>query len=131
MISILRRKRLLPLCISFIGALTLPFDAATAQQLGQGTDAADLTLWRFLGALVFILLLVAGAWVVVRSRGGALPFLQNANYRRVKLLEVQRISPQSQICLIEFESTEYLLGVTAQGMTVIDSRSVTCAENQE
>lgn len=100
----------------------LPYDCAMAQQLGKGTDAADLTLWRFLGALVFISLLIVGAWIVVRSRGGALPFLQNADSRRVKLLEVQRISPQSQICLVAFEDKEYLLAITSQGATVIEVR---------
>lgn len=116
-------KRLLHCCAMLLCAVMLPFDAVIAQQLGQGTDAADLTLWRFLGALVFILLLVGGAWAVVRSRGGALPFLQHGDSRRIKILEVQRISPQSQICLIGLDDKEYLLAITSQGATVIEVRS--------
>ncbi len=123
MIASKNMKYVLHSCAIVLCALMLPFDAAMAQQLAQGTDAADLTLWRFVGAFFFILLLIGGALIVVRSRGGSLPFLQNADSRRVKLLEVQRISPQSQICLIGFEEKEYLLALTSQGATVIEVRS--------
>lgn len=99
-----------------------PFCAASAQQLGQGTNAADLTVWRAIAALVFIGILVAAAWLIVRNRGGKLHFLQKAGDRRVKLLEVTRISPQSQLCLIEYGDKEYLLAVTAQGASIIESR---------
>lgn len=124
-----RQKRILVLCTFYICIVLLPFNSLAAQQLGQGTDAADLTVWRLLGALLFIALVIAGAWAVIRNRGGTLPFLQKVTPRRIKLLEIQRISPQSQICLIEFENTEYLVALTSHSVNVIETRRIAVIEN--
>lgn len=102
--------------------LSLPLTPAVAQQLGQGTDAADLTVWRMVAAFVFVAVLIAAAWLIVRHRGGALPFLQKPGDRRINILEIARVSPQSQICLLRFEDREYLIALTAQGAHVIETR---------
>jgi flagellar biogenesis protein FliO len=126
-----RQKRILVLCTFYICIVLLPFNSLAAQQLGQGTDAADLTVWRLLGALLFIALLIAGAWAVIRNRGGTLPFFQKVTPRRIKLLEIQRISPQSQIFLIEFENTEYLVALTSHSVNVIETRPIAVTENSQ
>lgn len=131
MIKFWRQKRIVASCTISICIVLLPFNTLAAQQLGQGTDAADFTLWRLLGALFFILLLIAGAWAVIRNRGDTLSFLQKAAPRRIKLLEVQRISPQSQICLIQFENTEYLVALTSHSASVIETRPIAVSENDQ
>lgn len=131
MIKFSRLKRISSICAIFICIVLLPFNSLAAQQLGQGTDAADFSLWRLLGALFFILLLVSGSWAVIRNHGGTLPFLQKAAPRRIKLVEVQRISPQSQICLIEFENTEYLVALTSHSVNVIETRPIAVTENDQ
>lgn len=106
--------------------LSVPFSLqpALAQQLGQGTDAADLTAWRFMGAAIFVAVLAAAAWLMIRRRGGNLPIFQNIEARRVKILEVSRLSPQAQLCLLHFDGEEYLIAFTAQAATVIATKSV-------
>lgn len=114
-------KRLLwwaALCVAGV-----PIHAAMAQQLGQGTDAADLTGWRILATLLFLGLLVAGAIFALRNSKSAIPFFRSADERRVRMLETIRISPQTQLCLLAFEGREYLIAFTAQGASVIETRT--------
>jgi flagellar biogenesis protein FliO len=95
---------------------------AYAQQLGQGSADADLSLWRVFATLLFLLSLVTSAWVLIKARGRPLPIFGPASARQIEIIEVARISPQSTLSLVRFDGAEYLLAMTPNSTTVVEKR---------
>ncbi|TMJ18113.1 MAG: hypothetical protein E6G94_00680, partial [Alphaproteobacteria bacterium] len=61
---------------------------AAAQTIGQASGGPDISIWRVLGALLFCLLLAAGAAFALRTRlRGTLPTLKSGAPRRMRLVE--------------------------------------------
>ena len=103
----------------------LPLFQVAAQQLGSGSDDVNISLWRVIAILVFLALLIAAAWAVIRARGGTLRFWNSHHIdRRLKITEVSRVGPQSTLCLAHYDGREYLIAFGAQGATLIDSRQI-------
>lgn len=91
---------------------------AAANTIGQAGDAG-VSLWRVLGALLFCLLIAAGAALAMRSRfKGALPSLKR-EARRLRMIENLRLSHQVDLCLVELDGRELLVAATAQGATLL------------
>lgn len=103
-------------------ALLASATPAYAQQLGQGSAEADLSLWRVFATLIFLLVLVTIAWVLIKARGRPLPIFGPASARQIEIVEIARISPQSTLSLVRFDGAEYLLAMTANSTTVVEKR---------
>jgi flagellar biogenesis protein FliO len=93
-----------------------------AQQLGQGSADTDISLWRVFATLIFLAVLTAIAWVLIKVRGRPLQIFGPAAARQIEILEVARISPQSSLSLVRFDGTEYLLATTPHSTTVVEKR---------
>jgi flagellar biogenesis protein FliO len=93
---------------------------ALAQRLGQGTDGAELPVWRVLGALAFCLALAVAAAILLKRRlgGPARPAFGRA--RRLQLVESLRLSHQIDLCVISCDGAELLLAATPHGATLIN-----------
>jgi flagellar biogenesis protein FliO len=100
-----------------------PVWPAAAQKLGQG-GGTDVSVWRVTGALIFCLLLAAGAAFALRARlRGALPPLRGQG-RRLRLVESLRLSHQTDLCLIELDGRELVVASSAHGATLLLDRGV-------
>lgn len=101
--------------------------AARAQQLG-GDASADVSFVRVFLALVICLILAALAILLVRQRlgGRGAPLLPRLTARqgRVAVVETRRLSPQAELALVEFDSTEFLLLIAPGGPLVLKERPV-------
>lgn len=98
-----------------------------AQRLGGGNVDGGLSPWRVIATLVFLALICAVAWFVVRKKGGTLPLWQGSDNRRIQIVEITRVAPQSSLCLARYDGKDILLAFTAQGVTVIDTKIATAA----
>jgi flagellar biogenesis protein FliO len=105
-----------------LGAFLASPAPAYAQQLGQGSADADLSLWRVSATLIFLLILVTIAWVLTKVRGRPLPIFGLAPARQIEIVEVARISPQSSLSLVRFDDAEYLLAMTPSSTTIVEKR---------
>jgi flagellar biogenesis protein FliO len=94
---------------------------AVAQTLGQGDDTG-VSLWRVLVSLLLIALIGAGALVTIKMRTGRLKLWELASDRRLRILEISRITPQSALCLVSLDDHEYMIAVTSGGATLIEKR---------
>lgn len=103
-----------------IGLSSVPL---CAQRLGQGSAEADLSLWRVMAILLFLLVLVSGAWILVKMRGRPLQIFRPVANRRIEILEVARLSVHSSMCLIRFDGTDYLVAVTPQNTTIVEKKA--------
>ena len=111
-----------------VGGFVMP---AWAQQLGKGNADDGFTLWRVTATLVFLTVVAGAAWIVVRKNGGQLQLWQPKQDRSVRVIETIRVSPQSTLCLIEYDATEILIAFTAQSATVISRKPATVEENEQ
>jgi len=99
-------------------AAALLLAAPAAASIGQPGDAG-VSLWRVAGALLFCLLLAAGAAFAMRARlRGSLPPLRG-QAKRLKLVESLRLSHQVDLCLIDLDGRELLVAATAQGARLL------------
>lgn len=127
-------------------------DWALAQTLG-GASEPKVSWWRVLGALILCVALAIGAAVALKARmrgqpplkpGRAPPGLgplsdwmgrlmvrgDTAATRGIQLIESRRLSHQVDICHLRFDEHDFLLAVTAQGVTLLN-RSSSPTENGE
>jgi flagellar biogenesis protein FliO len=100
--------------------LTAP---ARAQQLGHGSEV-DVSGWRVLAGLGFILILVVGVFLVARLRPVHLTLWRSVSARRLKVIETTRLSPQATLCLASCDGKEYLIALTSGSVSVIDTPTV-------
>lgn len=112
------------LLFAFVWAVTLMEVPLLAQNLAGGSDRADLSAWRAIAVLLFLALLCAAAWCLVRRAGGTLPLWQGRHARQIEVLEVARVAPQASLCLARMGDKEFLIAFTAQGATLIETRLV-------
>jgi flagellar biogenesis protein FliO len=93
---------------------------ARAQQLGHGSEV-DVSGWRVLAGLGFILILVVGVFLVARVRPIHLTLWRSVSARRLKVIETTRLSPQATLCLASCDGKEYLIALTSGSVSVIDT----------
>ncbi len=93
---------------------------AMAQQLGHGTEV-DISGWRVLAGLGFILILGVGMFLAARSRQIDLTTWRSVSTKRIKVIETTRLSPQAALCLASCDGKEYLIALTAGSVSVIDT----------
>jgi flagellar biogenesis protein FliO len=114
--------RLIPVSAAIVLAGAAP---AMAQTLGQGTDV-DLPWWRVIGALLFCLLLAAGAAFVLRDRlpflQGLRPLLDRRRPTRLRLIEATRLAQQVDVCLLRYDDRELLIAVSPQGAVLLENQ---------
>jgi flagellar biogenesis protein FliO len=103
---------------------------AFAQTLGQG-DEVGISLWRVLASLLIIVIFGVGALLVVRMRTGQLKLWEPAASRRLQIVEVSRVVPQSALCLVRLDGSEYLIAITAGSVALIEKRVAPLVESQE
>ena len=106
-----------------VACWTLPPATALAQTLGKG-GGTELPWWRVVGALLFCLLLAAGAAVALKLRTGGRVQLFTAlggDDRRLRLVESIRLSHQVDICVFRFDQREFVVAATPQGALVLAS----------
>jgi hypothetical protein len=107
--------------------MAAPSARALAQTLGQGPAAGFPWLRWFLALAFCLVLAVAGAlalrmraqgrgaalslprrWTALLGHGAAIP-------RRLALVEVLRVSPALEVCLLRCDEQDYLVAATPQG----------------
>lgn len=100
--------------------------SAQAQVLGQGPQD-EISWWRVIAALIFCLMLAAGAAFFIKARmGGALPFRGLAlartpgSKRRLELVETLRLKPQLDLVIVRCDGRELLLATHAQTAQLIE-----------
>jgi flagellar biogenesis protein FliO len=93
---------------------------ADAQVLGQGGDD-PVSMWRVAAALLLCILLAVGGAFALRMRMGADAFvLAPQRNRRLKLVEVLRLSPQSMLCIVDCDGRELLVMASPAGAELLD-----------
>lgn len=109
---------------NLISILTLLPSGSTGVLAGGRGVAIDPV--RVLVALGIALLL---AWIAAlllarlrRGKGIGNLFPGKATGEMLKVQEARRIGVNADVCLVEWGAKQYLIGVTAGGMTVLDSR---------
>jgi flagellar biogenesis protein FliO len=113
---ILRSACLAPLSVALA---TAPAAADTIGRQGDG----GVSLWRVLAALLFCLLIAAGAAFAMRARlRGVLPPLKREG-RRLRLIENLRLSHQVDLCLIELDGHEIVVAATPHGASLLIDRN--------
>lgn len=94
---------------------------AFAQTLGTG-GGTELPWWRVIGALVFCLLLAAGAAIALKIRSGGqiqlFTALSGAD-RRLQLVETLRLNHQIDICVLRLDQREFIVAATPQGALLL------------
>ena len=107
-------------------------DSAMAQQLGGG-DSPDISFWRILLSLVMCLLIaVVVIWFLYarnmkQSRPGqtpswlnGLPFLkEEGQTREIDIVEMRKLNPTTDICLLKCREREYLVLLGSDGVTIL------------
>jgi hypothetical protein len=91
-----------------------------AQTLGQAPDDT-VSFWRVAGSLLFCIGLGIGAVFIMRSRGGrapAFPALVRKD-RRLHLIEVLRLNPHVDLCLVSCDDATMLLAASQHGVDVL------------
>ena len=94
--------------IAIVTALSLSSARyAMAQQLGQGDDV-DVSPWRTLIVLTLVLGIGITSIIVIRRRSG-LPIWREPSSRRLRVIEVVRVSPGISVCLFACDDREHLV----------------------
>lgn len=108
------------LALLFFAGAALSADPAWAQAIGQ-TDQSLVSPWRVAAALVFCLVLGAGAIMVLRRRFGSArgAFPGTGATKRIRLLEQHYLGPQRSICLIEIDDRSYAAVFAAQAVSLV------------
>ncbi|MEM8697274.1 MAG: flagellar biosynthetic protein FliO [Pseudomonadota bacterium] len=96
---------------------------AVAQTLGQGDGGPDISIWRVIGALLFCLLLAAGAAFALRHRMRGGGQLLPLGERRLRLIETLRLSQQTDLCLVDCDGEILLLGISAAGVVRLERQA--------
>lgn len=118
-------NRRLALLAALAGALSLS-GAAHAQRLG-GSASADISLVRVFLALLLCVIVAVLAIFLIRQRygGGRLPSMfprLAPGGSRLRLVEIRRIGPQSDLCLVQCDETEFLVLIAPGGALLLRER---------
>ncbi len=73
-----------------------------------------------LSLLLVVGLILAAAWAA--RRGG---LLKNKNQQRIKILDSQRLGPRSSVALLQIDGREILIGITAQQISLLHTKTPT------
>ena len=76
-----------------------------------------------LSLLLVVGLILAAAWVA--RRGG---LLKHKSQQRIKVLDSQRLGPRSSVALIQIDDHEVLIGITAQQISLLHTKTPAAPE---
>jgi flagellar protein FliO/FliZ len=76
---------------------------------------------RFIFALIFVLALMGGFWLVLKKLGLSGP-LVTVGQRRLKILEILQIDSRHRAVLIARDDTEHLVILGPNSETVVETR---------
>ncbi len=113
------------LVLAGLGAIESP---ALAQSLG-GANGVEVSVVRIGAALIVCIAAATALILVLRGRSGGarspLSFSRVIGQRgRITVIEVRRASQHADVCLIECDSTEYLLICGPGQMQLLSTRQV-------
>jgi hypothetical protein len=94
--------------------------SALAQRLGQGIDDG-ISVWRTVGALLICVAVVVAAALFLKHRmaKGAALFRVRRNNARLEMIEMLRIRPQVDLCLVACDGEELLMVSSPQGASLL------------
>ncbi len=78
--------------------------------------------FRFLAALVFVLALMGGLWLILRRLGIAGPQTTPAGKRRLKVIESIPLDPRRRAVLLQRDNTQHLVILGPTGETVVETQ---------
>ncbi len=84
-------------------------------------------LWRMLGSLAVVIVLIVAGWIVFRRHMGGR--MGSPPRRQVTLLESTRVGPRQSMLLVQAGSRKYLLAATAERITLVADVTEACAKN--
>lgn len=95
-------------------ASLLPDQAAAATSNGQADEIAAYfrLLWGLLAVVGILLVLYA----IVKKK---FSFLNPGGHSAIKVLEIRPLQPRKALCLIEVRGKEFLLGLSADHITLL------------
>ena len=95
-------------------ASLLPDQAAAATSNGQADEIAAYfrLLWGLLAVVGILLVLYA----IVKKK---FSFLNQGGHGAIKVLEIRPLQPRKALCLIEVRGKEFLLGLSADHITLL------------
>jgi flagellar biogenesis protein FliO len=91
-----------------------------AQQLGQRSANETITAPQIFSLFIFLLILGLVAWLLIKLRGKPQLFFKPLADQRIEIVETNRVTVQSTLCLVRVGGHEYLLGITPHTVVVID-----------
>lgn len=81
--------------------------------------ATDLTLWRWLGALILVLVLMGGLVVLLQMFGPQIVRRRSGNKGDITVRDSMAIDPRRRLLVVSWKNTEYLLLLSPQGEQVV------------
>ncbi|WP_157215372.1 FliO/MopB family protein [Flavisphingomonas formosensis] len=108
----------------WLAGLAVASVATPALALGNAVADDTISYWRVLASLILCLALAVGGAFALRARFGANPLprmLQQGRERRLRLIEIIRLNPQTQLCIIRCDGEDLLVAATPQSVTVLRS----------
>lgn len=82
-------------------------------------DATDLTLWRWLGALILVLVLMGGLVLVLQHFGPHMVRRRKGHKSNLELRDSMAIDPRRRLLVVGWKNKEYLLLLSPQGEQLI------------
>ncbi len=113
-------KRFLARSAFILGSCMGLADDAFAQQLGQGIDDG-ISVWRVVAMLLACMVVAVIAALVLKHRmaNGAALLGVRRNNSRLKIIEILRVRPQVDICLVACDGEELLMVSSPQGASLL------------
>jgi hypothetical protein len=98
------------------------------RHLGGGGDV-DISLGRIVVAFVICIIVAVLAALLIRQRGGRIDLTQllartGPRTRRINIVEMQRLNPYNDICLVRYDGREYLLVLQQGGTQILRERDI-------
>ena len=77
---------------------------------------------RFMAALLFVLALMGGLWLVLKKLGLAGPVVQTPGKRRLKVIESLSIDARRRLVLLQRDDRQHLVILGPTGETVLETQ---------
>lgn len=79
------------------------------------------TYLRFLLAMIFVLSLMGGLWLILRKLGLSGPIVQTPGKRRLKIIETLSIDTRRRAVILQRDNIQHLVILGPTGETVIET----------
>lgn len=95
-------------------------DSALAQNFGRVADD-EVSIWRVAAATLACLAVAVAAALFLKYRlnGGGAQFLAGRKRSRLEMVEVLRIKPQIDLCIVACDGEELLMLASPQGASLL------------